>query len=171
MGARRWVVRVVFLLLTVAVAPWPVTNDSAASDVRAPPGTTSSASPGSPSSPSASSSSSLALTPDGGTLLVVNPDSYSLTFVDTSTRMPVAELEVGSDPRTVALSQDGTRAYVANRGGASVSTIDLAAREVITTVAAGQRPYGVVVSPDGGWLYVEEQGRSVYRANTVTTQG
>jgi len=158
MEARRWVLRVGFLMLAISVASWPVATDSAASVVRAPPGTASATSPDGPSSPPASSSSSLALTADGGTLLVVNPDSNSLTFVDTTTLVPVFELEVGSDPRTVAVSYDGTRAYVANRGGGSVSAIDLAARQVITTVAVGHRPYGVVVSPDGGWLYVAEQG-------------
>jgi YVTN family beta-propeller protein len=111
-----------------------------------------------PASQAARHSSAIALTAGGDTLLVVNPDSNSLTLVDTATRSPLAELPVGADPRTVAVDEGSGRAYVANRGSASVSVVDLAARQVITHVTVGQRPYGVVVSPDGTRLYVAEQG-------------
>jgi len=104
------------------------------------------------------SSSAIAITADGATLLVVNPDSNSLTLVDTVTQLPIVELPVGSDPRTVTVDDPGGRAYVANRGSASISAIDLVARQVVAQVAVGQRPYGVVVSPDGARLYVAEQG-------------
>lgn len=103
-------------------------------------------------------SSAIAITPDGSTLLVVNPDSNSLTLVDAETLTKVAEIPVGTDPRTVAVDDAGQRAYVANRGSDSVSVLDLAARQVVGEIALGDRPYGVVVSPDGQRLYVAEQG-------------
>jgi YVTN family beta-propeller protein len=111
-----------------------------------------------PVSPTARASSPIAITAGGDTLLVVNPDSHSLTLVDTVTQSPIAELPVGADPRTVAVDDGSSRAYVANRGCASISVLDLAARQVVTRVAVGQRPYGVVVSLDGRRLYVAEQG-------------
>ncbi|MGD2205514.1 MAG: beta-propeller fold lactonase family protein [Anaerolineae bacterium] len=110
------------------------------------------------------SSSAIALTSDGALLLVVNPDSNSLTLVDiassqvTAAQAVVAELPVGVDPRTVTVAADGQRAYVANRGSGSVSVVDLAARQTIAEVPVGYRPYGVVVSPDGSHLYVAVQG-------------
>ncbi len=111
------------------------------------------------------SSSAITLTADGATLLVVNPDSNSLTLVDTSAGaglltepQVVAEISVGVDPRTVAVDDAGLRAYVANRGSGTVSVVDLAARAVVAEVAVGYRPYGVVVSPGGGRLYVAVQG-------------
>lgn len=104
------------------------------------------------------SSSSIALTADGATLLVANPDSNSLTLVDTASQAVLAEVPVGVDPRTVAVDDAGQRAYVANRGSGSISVLDLAAGQVVAEAAVGYRPYGVVVSPEGGRLYVAVQG-------------
>ncbi len=109
------------------------------------------------------SSSAIAITPDGATLVVANPDSDSVTLVDTGSRKVVAELAVGVDPRTVAVVDSGNRAFVANRGSDTVSVIDLAARRAISEIVVGHRPYGVVVSPDGSRLYVAEQGEGRVR--------
>jgi len=106
------------------------------------------------------SSSAIATTVDGASVLVVNPDSGSVTIVDTGVRVVLAELAVGVDPRTVAVADSGGRAYVANRGSDTVSVIDLRARRVINEIAVGHQPYGVVVSPDGSRLFVTEQGDS-----------
>jgi YVTN family beta-propeller protein len=110
------------------------------------------------SKPAWRSSSAIASIGNGATLLVVNPDSNSLTLVDATTHAVIVELPVGTDPRTVTVDETRSRAYVANRGSASVSVVDLAAREVVDHVPVGQRPYGVVASPDGRWVYVAEQG-------------
>ena len=104
------------------------------------------------------SSSAITVTADGNTLLVVNPDSNSLSLICLGPSPAVTEIAVGVDPRTVTADDAGSRAYVANRGSDSVSIVDLTARQVITEVAVGNRPYGVVVSPSGDRLYVAEQG-------------
>ena len=125
-----------------------------------------------PPSPARRASAAIAITGDGATLLVVNPDSNSLTLVDPATRAVISELTVGTDPRTVTLDEIRGRAYVTNRGSASVSVVDLAAREVAHHVPVGQRPYGVVASPDGRWVYVAEQGSdrlTVLDADTLQT--
>jgi YVTN family beta-propeller protein len=115
--------------------------------------------------------SATAITSDGATLLVVNPDSNSLTLVDTASRTAIAELPVGLDPRTVAVDDAGSRAYVANRGSDSVSMIDIAARSVITEVTVGDRPYGIIISPASDRVYVAEQGRDrVAILNAATLQ-
>jgi YVTN family beta-propeller protein len=103
-------------------------------------------------------SSAIAITTDGSTLLAVNPDSNSLTLVDTASETVIDELAVGTDPRTIAVDDAGQRAYVANRGSESISVVDLSARSVISEVVVGHRPYGVVVSPDGAWVYAAVQG-------------
>ena len=113
------------------------------------------------------SSSAIAITQDGTTLLVVNPDSNSLSIVDLDPVSLVTEVAVGVDPRTVAVDDFASVAYVANRGSNTVSVIDLTARQVITEAAVGGRPYGVVVSPDGRSLYVAEQGSD--RLNILDT--
>ena len=104
------------------------------------------------------SSSGIAITADGATLLVVNPESNSLTLVDTASHSVIAELAVGVDPRTVAVDDTAQRAYVANRGSGSVSIVDLAMRQVVAEVSVGYRPYGLVTSPDGRQVYISIQG-------------
>jgi len=114
-------------------------------------------------------SSAIAITPDGAILLAVNPDSNSLTLVDTANRSVLAEISVGVDPRTVAVDDTGQRAYVANRGNDCISVVDLSATQIITQVVVGHQPYGVVVSPSGEWLYVAEQGANQVIALNTTT--
>jgi YVTN family beta-propeller protein len=109
------------------------------------------------------SSSAIAFTPSGTLLLVVNPDSNTLTLVDPATSSPLIELAVGVDPRTVAVDDAGRRAYVANRVSGTLSVVDLVARTVISEVPVGRRPFGVLVSPDGSRVYVAEQGADQVR--------
>ena len=114
-------------------------------------------------------SSAIAITADGATLLVVNPDSNTLSLVDLGTLTTVAEIPVGVDPRTVAVDDAGQRAYVANRGSDSVSVIDLNTRIAITSILVGDRPYGLVVNPDGDRLYVAESGADRLTILNTTT--
>ncbi len=111
-----------------------------------------------PSSALRHASSAIAVTSDGSTLLVVNPDSNSLALVDTGTLTKVIEIPVGTDPRTVAVDDAGRRAYVVNRGSDTVSVVDLAARQVTAEVPLGDRPVGVAISPDGRFIAVAELG-------------
>jgi YVTN family beta-propeller protein len=118
------------------------------------------------------SSSAIAIAPDGSLLLVANPDSNSLTLVDIATRLPLAELPVGIDPRTVAVDDAGRRAYVANRGSDSLSVVDLEARVILAEIAVGSQPHGVLASPDGSRVYLAEQGLDQVRildATSLTT--
>ncbi len=114
-------------------------------------------------------SSAIAITPDGTGLLSVNPDSNSLTLVDTASRSVLAEIPVGVDPRTVAVDNSGQRAYVANRGDDCVTVVDLTTTQVITQVMVGHQPYGVVVSPSGEQLFITEQGANRVIALDTTT--
>jgi YVTN family beta-propeller protein len=104
------------------------------------------------------SSSVIAITADGATLLVVNPDSNSLTLVDTATETIITEISVGLDPRAVALDDPRGRAYVCNQASDSISIVDLTARRSIKEVAVGNRPVGAAVSPDGRTVAVAELG-------------
>lgn len=105
----------------------------------------------------------IALTRDGLTLLVANPDSNSVSFIDLSSSSVTAEIPVGVKPRTVAIDHDRRRAFVANEGSNSVSTLDLQAQEVTGEIEVGFRPVGVAVSPDGRFLAVSEMGDDTVR--------
>jgi YVTN family beta-propeller protein len=116
-------------------------------------------------------SSAIAITSDGAMLLVVDPDSNSLTVVDTAGASAVAEITVGVDPRAVAVSPDNATAYVANQGSDSLSIVDLTTHAV-TQVAVGDRPVGVAVSPDGRFVAMAELGDDRVRfldSSTVST--
>jgi YVTN family beta-propeller protein len=102
-------------------------------------------------------SSAVAVTSDGTILLVANPDSGSLSVVDTRDLMVLGEIAVGDDPRTVVVEDGGRRAYVTNRASGTLSVVDLGGFEEIAEIPVGGRPYGVVVSPDGRRAYVAVQ--------------
>jgi YVTN family beta-propeller protein len=104
------------------------------------------------------SSSPIAITPDGLTLLVVNPDSNSLTLVGTTSRLVLKEIAVGIDPRSVAVHPDGTIAVVANQGSNTLSIVDLETQSVTASLNVGFRPVGVACSPDGRIIAIAELG-------------
>ncbi len=115
------------------------------------------------------SSSAIAITDDGSLLLVVNPDSNSVSVMDPAASEKLAELTVGDDPRTVAL--EGSRAYVANRGSNTVSVIDLGSLTTVATIEVEHQPYGVVVAPAGDLAFVANSGSdSISVIETATLQ-
>lgn len=104
------------------------------------------------------SSSLIAITSDGALLLTVNPDSNSLTLVDTASGMVLKEILVGVDPRSVAVHPDGDIALVANHGSDTISIIDLTSQSVVNTLNVGCRPAGIAVSPNGQYIAITEMG-------------
>jgi len=118
------------------------------------------------------SSSAIAVSSDGTLLLVINPDSNSLSLLSLGMEPELTEIAVGADPRTVAVDDAGERAYVANRGSNSLSVVDLATHRVVADIDVGYRPYGVVVNPDGTRVYVTAQGEDrvlILDSNTLDT--
>jgi YVTN family beta-propeller protein len=99
------------------------------------------------------SSSPLLLEPRAGSaprLWVVNPDNDSISVFDTANKTRLAEIAVGTAPRTLALAPDG-RIWVVNKGSASVSIVSPTNLTVVQTVnlARASMPYGVVIGADG----------------------
>jgi YVTN family beta-propeller protein len=81
---------------------------------------------------------------------VVNQDNDSVTAFDAASGNKLAEVAVGTAPRTIALAPDGML-WVTNQQSASISVIDPAARSVTRTIALprASQPYGVVMAPTG----------------------
>ena len=113
------------------------------------------------------SSQPLALTEDGGRLLVCNPDNNSVTMfnVGGDANQRVAEVRVGQEPNGVGLLPNGTRAFVANTVSGTVSVLALRAggARVLTDIRVGTEPYSVVVTPNGTKVYVANS-----RSNNVS---
>ena len=106
-------------------------------------------------------SHALALNVSGDTLLVVNPDSNSISLIETDSLTKLIEIPVGEDPRSVTIN--GNEAYVANQGSDSISVIDLATKSSTSTIPAGDRPVRVAVSPNGRFLAIAESGSDTIR--------
>jgi YVTN family beta-propeller protein len=94
----------------------------------------------------------LALTADGGTLLVGSPGDGTVSVVDTATREVVDTVAV-ADPRAIAITPDGTRAYVASAASGSVVALDLVGRTVGGSVVVGGSPTELAMSPTGERLF------------------
>lgn len=98
----------------------------------------------------ASVSSPLALSPDGRTLWVVNPDANSLTPVDTASLTAGTPIAVGDEPWGVAVTPSGI-VVVMNRAGGSLSLIQGGIR---SDIEVGPEPGGLALSPSGKLAYV-----------------
>lgn len=68
----------------------------------------------------------LALTPDGGTLLVTSVADQSLVAVDTESLATRWRVELAAEPRGVAVSSDGSRAVVGFLSSGALAVVDLA---------------------------------------------
>jgi YVTN family beta-propeller protein len=92
-------------------------------------------------------------------LWVVNPDTDTVAVVDTSGYARVAEIPVGSQPRSAAVAPDG-RIWVVNKNAATVSVINPATLAVVQTVPLprASRPHGLVFAPGGGSAYLALEG-------------
>ncbi len=90
------------------------------------------------------SQSSKPLTLHDHKLIAINPDSNSVTLVDTTTFSVLAEIAVGGSPRSAIISADGKMALVTLWDQNALAVISLSNRQVIETYHVGHMPYGVV---------------------------
>ena len=97
-----------------------------------------------------SSSSPLALSPDGATLWVVNPDADSVTALDTRTLTASPPVHVGAEPWAVAVTPGGA-VVVLNRADGSLTRLLAGARDDLTLAA---EPRGFALSPTGRYAFV-----------------
>ena len=97
---------------------------------------------------SAHATSSIGITPDGTTIFVVNPDSGSVSAIDTASETKLDELVVGRDPRILTVGPDGQRLYVTSQASATLTILATHPFSILTKLRVGPEPYGVVADPD-----------------------
>jgi YVTN family beta-propeller protein len=95
----------------------------------------------------------LVLAPDGK-LVVINPGSRTVSFVDPLSTQEVSRVPVGEDPWSILLDRGGQRAYVLNRRSNNISVIDVANRLPIRTVPTDPEPLWSQMNRSGDRLYV-----------------
>lgn len=101
-------------------------------------------------------SNSIALARDNRTVVAANMVNNSVTILIPAFDRVVAEIPVGSDPRSVALTPDSTTALVTNHGDGTLSFVSLTSNEVTNTIPVGVMPYGVVMnSADTAYVSLE----------------
>ena len=103
-------------------------------------------------------SGSIAITPDGTTVVVVNPDADSVAAIDTASATTLDEIIVGRDPRSLALGPDGQRLYVTNHASSTLTILDIHPLTLHAALRVGPDPYGVVADPTGRLVYVAATG-------------
>ncbi|HET6416475.1 MAG TPA: beta-propeller fold lactonase family protein, partial [Polyangiales bacterium] len=103
------------------------------------------------------SSSPIAVSQDGASLWVVNPDSDTVGKIDTASAALIDEIPVGDNPRTLALTEHpGLHwLFVANQDSDSLSRINTASGKTKDLeLPRGSAPYGVALTPDSKLLLV-----------------
>ena len=100
----------------------------------------------------------------------VNPDNNTVSVFDTVTHAKLAEVAVGTTPRSLAIAPND-EVWVANKGDANISVISPDTLTVSRTIALpkSSQPAGIAFDPDGSHCYVtlEATGR-LLRLNPTT---
>ncbi|MHB8417524.1 MAG: c-type cytochrome [Myxococcales bacterium] len=134
--------------------------------------------------PQARVSRSLALSADGASLWVVNPESDSISQIDLASRTLKAEVPLSANPpgvdaagdyapavrpRAIALVDSLHLAYVAGQAANEILVVDTAAGRLLRTIPVGAEPTAVVASEDGTAVYaVDHQAAAVEKIDTAT---
>ncbi len=90
---------------------------------------------------------------------VMNKSGDNVCVVDTSTRMVVADVDVGSgsEPRGAVVTPDGAYVYVSGVANNTVSKIRTSDNTVVQTISGGfTYPRGMDITPSGDKIYVAQ---------------
>jgi YVTN family beta-propeller protein len=97
----------------------------------------------------------LAFTPDGSTLVIVNRDTDTLTFLDVTQQTITHTVRTQDFPVHVAVTPDGQYAVVPNVFSDTVTVVDIPTHTVAAHVPiTGTEPYRVAVTSDSRYAVV-----------------
>ena len=110
-----------------------------------------------PSAVAGTSNSLMDISPDGGKLLVANPDNDTVTVVDTAKKAKIHEIKVGDKPEGVAWIGNGPLAVVTVYREDLLVFFDADAGKVVHKLKVPAEPYGVVANKEGTLAYVSHE--------------
>ncbi len=102
------------------------------------------------------SSSSVVVSPDQSYIAATNPDSNSITIINTQSLKVKSEIKVGDAPRTLSFTPDSKNIVVSNQGYNTISIVDIDKEVELAQYPVGSMPYGVV--NNGDYAFVSEFG-------------
>lgn len=105
-----------------------------------------------------------------GRVWAVNQDNDTVSVFDAVTNSKVAEINVGSKPRSVAVAPNGN-IWVTNKGAATISIISPSTLAVVQTVNLpyASQPFGLAFAPNGSAAFVAlEAGNKVLKLDPAT---
>lgn len=125
---------------------------------------------GSPNAPQLKRSydGTLAISTDGALLYTANPDTGTVSVVDSTQQTVTATVTVGQSPARIVVGADDTL-YVSNEGSRSVSVIHRGNWTVASTINVGADPVGLALSADGNTLYVANMASGTVDAMDLTS--
>jgi len=103
----------------------------------------------------------LAVTPDGATVVVSDPEAHELVLIDRASGTIAARIDVAAasaeaghgaepSPQGFILSRDGRWAFVSTKEINRVAVVDLQSQRVVRFLESGIGPDGIGFSPVGG---------------------
>ena len=95
--------------------------------------------------------SSVALTPDGKTLIVSTP--AGLHFVNTDSRTELGTVRVGKAPGPMVVRPDGVEVFVADREASQVSAVEIPSRRLLANLDVAAPVSSLSIKPDGGEIF------------------
>ena len=100
-------------------------------------------------------SSNIVFDGNGGRVWVANQDNNSVSVFNAATNARLAEVAVGSGPRTLAVAPDGS-VWVTNKHAATISIINPSTLSVSRTLTLpyASQPFGIAFAPTGGFAFV-----------------
>lgn len=96
----------------------------------------------------------VALSADGRTLVVTNPGSSSVAFLDASSGMELGRIDTGQAPGPLLLDRGGQRGYVLNQVSLTLTAFDVRSRTVTATASTEAQPVRAGLNRAGTRLYV-----------------
>ena len=89
----------------------------------------------------------LAVSADGRTAIVCDPDGGAIHAIDVATRAVAWKLDGLASPRGVNIAPDGRIAFVTLADDPSVGMVDMATHKLVRTITVGPSPDGVGYGP------------------------
>jgi YVTN family beta-propeller protein len=100
----------------------------------------------------------VAVTPDGGRVLVSNWCSWDLSVINVAKGAQSRRIPLGRYPRGIAVGPGGRYAYVAVMGSTDIARIRLADLSVSWLRGIGNAPRHLAIDPAGDFLYATLNG-------------